>query len=79
VVATHLILIIDVYETNIDFDLSPRTTYCRIGGRLFSPCINGHSGSCAVVQWNQTSSIGNLEGGAKWNHQLEMPGSIVSM
>jgi transposase-like protein len=42
-------VIINVDETNVDFDPSPRTTLCRIGTRSVKARISGHSGRCTVV------------------------------
>jgi len=42
-------VIINMDETNVDFDPSPRSTLCRIGERSVSARISGHSGRCTVV------------------------------
>jgi hypothetical protein len=42
-------VIINVDETNVDFDPCPRTTLCRIGDRSVKACISGHLGRCTVV------------------------------
>ncbi len=42
-------VIINVDETNVDFDPSPRTTLCRIGEWSVKARISGHSGCCTVV------------------------------
>jgi hypothetical protein len=42
-------VIINMDETNVDFDPSPRSTLCRIGEKSVSAHISGHSGRCTVV------------------------------
>jgi hypothetical protein len=42
-------VIINVDETNVDFDPSPRATLCRIGERSVNARISGHSGRCTVI------------------------------
>jgi hypothetical protein len=42
-------VIINMDETNVDLDPSPRSTLCRIGERSVCACISGHSGRCTVV------------------------------
>ena len=41
--------IINVDETNVDFDPSPSRTLCKIGERTVSSRISGHSGRCTVM------------------------------
>jgi hypothetical protein len=41
--------IINMDETNVDFDPSPRATLCQIGERSMNARISGHSGRCIVV------------------------------
>jgi hypothetical protein len=41
--------IINMDETNVDFDPSPRATLCQIGERSMNARISGHSGRCTVV------------------------------
>jgi hypothetical protein len=42
-------LILNMDETNVDFDPSPRTTLSRIGERSVNAHISGHSGWCIVI------------------------------
>jgi len=42
-------LILNMDETNVDFDPPPRTTLSRIGERSVNACISGHSGQCTVI------------------------------
>ncbi len=42
-------MIINMNETNVDFDPSPKTILCRIRERSVNAHINGHSGRCTVV------------------------------
>ena len=42
-------LILNMDETNVDFDPSPRTTLSKIGERSVNACISGHSGRCTAI------------------------------
>jgi hypothetical protein len=42
-------VIINMDETNVDFDPSPRTMLCWIREWSVNACISGHSGCCTVV------------------------------
>jgi hypothetical protein len=42
-------VIINMDETNVDFDPSLRTMLCWIGEQLVNACISGHLGHCTVV------------------------------